>query len=152
MAVFRIGRTTALPAPECWRRVTDWEAHGAGVPATSVSVRGPLPVGEGSTVVARTGLGDRLGFDDPMEIVRWSPPSPGRAGVCRLEKRGRVVTGWAWIEVHPTWSGSVVLWVEGLRVRGVPGLLDPLVARAGRAVFGRALDRLLASPRQPAPD
>ncbi|MEW2554018.1 SRPBCC family protein [Streptomyces zhihengii] len=143
MAVFRIGRTTGLPAAECWQRVTDWPAHSAGVPLTSVSVTTPGPVGTGTVFVARTGAG-RAGFDDPMEIVRWEPPAPDRAGVCRLEKRGRVVTGWAEIEVHPAAAGSVVLWTEELRVRGLPRALDPLLTRAGRIVFGRALDGLLS--------
>lgn len=143
MAVFRIGRTTGLAAPESWRRVTDWPAHSAGVPLTSVSVTTPGPVGAGTVFVARTGAGP-VGFDDPMEIVRWEPPAPGRPGVCRLEKRGRTVTGWAEIEVRPAAGGSVVLWVEDLRVRGLPRALDPLLARAGRIVFGRTLDGLLS--------
>ncbi|TXS44736.1 SRPBCC family protein [Streptomyces sp. t39] len=143
MAVFRIGRTTELAAAECWRRVTDWPAHSAGVPLTSVSVTTPGPVGVGTVFVARTAAGPAA-FDDPMEIVRWEPPAPGRAGACRLEKRGRTVTGWAEIEVRAVGTGSVVLWVEDLRVRGLPRALDPLLAHAGRLVFGRTLDGLLA--------
>lgn len=143
MAVFRIGRTTELTAAECWRRVTDWPAHAAGVPLTSVSVTTPGPAGVGTVFVARTGAGG-LGFDDPMEVVRWEPPAAGRPGVCRLEKRGRVVTGWAEIEVRPSAAGSVVLWVEDLRVRGLPRAADPLLASAGRVVFGAALDGLLS--------
>ncbi|MDQ0841162.1 SRPBCC family protein [Streptomyces sp. V1I6] len=142
MSTFRIGRFTALSAAECWLKVTDWPAHGAAVPLTAVTVSGPGPAGVGTTVVARSGAG-RFGFDDPMEIVEWEPPSAGRRGRCRLEKRGRVVTGWAEIEVHGTDSGSVVLWVEELRLPLLPRLLDRLVARAGRLVFARALDELL---------
>ncbi|MFF3290487.1 SRPBCC family protein [Streptomyces sp. NPDC003023] len=142
MSVFRIGRTTGLDAGECWLRVTDWPAHAAGVPLTAVVVRSPSPTGVGTVFTARSTLGP-LGFDDPMEVVVWEPPSAGRAGRCRLEKRGRVITGWAEIEVHARDAGSVVLWVEELRIRFVPGALDPLVARVGRRVFGRALDGLL---------
>lgn len=78
-----------------------------------------------------------------MEVVRWEPPAGGRPGRCRLEKRGSVITGWAEIEVLPEGPGAVVVWVEELRIRFLPRLLDPLVARAGRLVFGRALDGLL---------
>ncbi|MEW2632888.1 SRPBCC family protein [Streptomyces sp. NPDC048389] len=142
MAVFRLGRTTELPARECWLRVTDWPAHAAQVPFTAVEVASGPPAGVGTVFVARSALG-RFGFDDPMEVVEWRPPSPGRPGRCRLEKRGRVITGWAEIEVHGTRSGSVVLWVEELRFPLLPSALDPLVARVGRRVFGRALDGIL---------
>ncbi|MFP1624652.1 SRPBCC family protein [Streptomyces sp. 5K101] len=143
MALFRIGRTTALPAATCWRRVTDWQAHAASVPLTSVSVRGGGPTGVGTVFVARSGVG-RLGFDDPMEVVRWEPPVGGRPGRCRLVKRGRLITGWAEIEVRAVGTGSAVVWVEELRIAVLPGLLDGLVGRVGRLAFGRALDGLLA--------
>ncbi|MEU1282330.1 SRPBCC family protein [Streptomyces sp. NPDC005805] len=147
MTVFRIGRRTGLEPGECWRRVTDWEAHAAGVPFTRVTVVTEGPAGVGTVFVARSGA-EAFGFDDPMEIVRWDPPAGGGPGVCRLEKRGRAVTGWAEIEVRPVpGGGSVVLWVEELSVRGVPALLDPLVTRVGRVVFGRALDGLLSGRR-----
>lgn len=142
MAVFRIERFTPLPAAEAWRRVTDWERHGASVPFTSVTVPTGLPTRAGTVFVARTGLGP-LGFDDPMEVVRWTPPAAGRAGLCRLEKRGSVVRGRASIDVCPTGSGSHVIWVEEIRVALLPRWGDPVVASAGRRVFGRVLSALL---------
>lgn len=145
MAVFRIERFTPLPAAESWRRVTDWERHAAHVPLTGVSVPGRQPTGVGTVFVARTGMGP-LGFDDPMEVVRWTPPEAGRAGLCRLEKRGSVVRGRASIDVYPTDSGSHVVWVEEVRVRLVPSWGDPLLAGAGRRAFGRVLDGLLGTP------
>ncbi|MFE8916238.1 SRPBCC family protein [Streptomyces globisporus] len=145
MAVFRIERFSPLPAAEAWRRVTDWERHAAQVPLTAISVPTGLPSQLGTVFVARTGLGP-LTFDDPMEVVRWTPPAGGRAGVCRLEKRGAVVLGRASIDVLPTDSGSHVVWVEELRVRLVPRWGDPLLASAGRRMFGKVLDALLASP------
>ncbi|MEU5659228.1 SRPBCC family protein [Streptomyces sp. NPDC047737] len=142
MAVFRIERFTSLPAAEAWRRVTDWERHGSTVPFTSVTVPTGLPTRTGTVFVARTGLGP-LGFDDPMEVVRWTPPAAGRAGLCELRKRGSVVRGRASIDVRPTGSGSHVIWVEEVRVRLLPGWGDPLLASAGRRVFGRVLTVLL---------
>ncbi|MFJ8648522.1 SRPBCC family protein [Streptomyces sp. NPDC093546] len=144
MAVFRIERWAPLDAAEAWRRVTDWPAHGARVPLTRVTVVPDGPTHGGSRINARTGVG-RFGFDDPMEVVRWEPPGPGRAvGLCRLEKRGRVVTGWAEIAVHAaTDRRTRVTWTEDLRVRGLPRACDGLLARAGRLVFGRALAGLL---------
>lgn len=142
MALFRIDRRTPLAPAEAWRRLTDWERHGDGVPLTRVTVRTPAPVDVGTVFVARTGLGP-LGFDDPMEIVRWEPPTGERPGRCRLEKLGRAVTGWAEIEVGAAGSGAYLVWREDLRVRGLPHALDALTARAGRVVFGRALNVLL---------
>ncbi|MFJ8884888.1 SRPBCC family protein [Streptomyces sp. NPDC102402] len=142
MAVFRIERFTPLPAAEAWRRVTDWERHGGAVPFTSVTVRTGPPTRAGTVFVARTAVGP-LGFDDPMEVVRWTPPAAGRAGVCRLEKRGPVVRGRASIDIRPTDSGSHVVWVEELRVRLLPRLFDPLLASAGRRLFSRELGVLL---------
>ncbi|MER6101643.1 SRPBCC family protein [Streptomyces sp. NPDC001832] len=142
MAVFRIERFTSLPAAESWRRVTDWERHAAHVPLTTITVPTGLPTGIGTVFVARTGVGP-LGFDDPMEVVRWTPPAAGRAGLCRLEKRGSTVLGRASIEVYPTDSGSHVVWVEELTVRLLPRWADPLLTGAGRRVFGRVLDGML---------
>ncbi|MGJ7417464.1 SRPBCC family protein [Streptomyces cinereoruber] len=143
MSPFRVERTVPLAPEEAWRRLTDWPAHGRLVPLTRTRVLTPGPNGAGTRFTARTGIG-RLSFDDPMEVVRWDPPTAGRPGACRLEKHGRVVRGWALIEVTEAPGGGCrVLWTEELTVRGVPRALDPVLARAGRAVFGRALDGLL---------
>ncbi|MGW7434124.1 SRPBCC family protein [Streptomyces sp. NPDC054861] len=147
MSAFRIERVTALPAPEAWRRLTDWPAHGARVPLTRTHVLTPGPPGVGTRFVARTGIGG-LAFDDPMEVVRWEPPTGpearDRPGVCALEKRGRLVLGRARIEVYALPSGgSRAVWTEELRVRAVPRALDPVLALAGRRMFGRVLDGLL---------
>ncbi|MET7313200.1 MULTISPECIES: SRPBCC family protein [unclassified Streptomyces] len=148
MAVFRIERFTPLPAAESWRRVTDWEQHAAHVPLTRISVPTGLPTGIGTVFVARTGVGP-LGFDDPMEVVRWTPPAAGRAGLCRLEKRGSVVLGRASIDVYPAECGSHVVWVEELHIRLLPQCGDSLISRAGRRIFRRVLDGLLDSPVRP---
>ncbi|MCK8680783.1 SRPBCC family protein [Streptomyces lichenis] len=146
MSLFRISRTTPLPPAEVWRRLTDWPAHGAQVPLTRTRVLTPGPSGPGTRFTARTGIGP-VGIDDPMEVVRWEPPGegPGASGICRLEKRGRVVTGWAEFELRAEPDGSTrVWWTERIGVRGVPRVAGPLLGGAGKLVFGRALDKLLA--------
>lgn len=147
VTAFRIDRAVPLSADEAWRRLTDWPAHADQVPLTRISVLTPGPTRTGTVFVARTALGRRAGFDDPMEVVVWEPPTPGGAGRCRLEKRGRVVTGWAEIQVREEGGVTWARWVEELRFGPLPASLDPLAgpltARAGRAVFGRAVDRLL---------
>ena len=131
MALFEIVREVRLPPEESWQRLTDWEQHGRHVPLTRI-----VPTDTG--FIARTGFW-RLTFDDPMDIVEWREPS-----FCRLEKRGRVVTGWAEVLVEPRDAGSRVTWREDLHVRGVPHALDGLTRAISTRVFSRVIDRLLA--------
>ncbi|MEG3626845.1 SRPBCC family protein [Streptomyces poriticola] len=146
MVTFSLERTAPLPLDETWRRITRWQRHGATVPLTRVTVTTPPPSGPGTVIVARTGLGP-LGFDDPMEVTLWQPPREDERGLCRLAKRGRVIRGWAELEVRPGPGGrSRVLWREELDVRGLPAPLDGVVGRSGRFVFGRELNHLLRQP------
>ncbi|GGR69105.1 hypothetical protein GCM10010269_04820 [Streptomyces humidus] len=146
MALFQLERTVPLSPDDAWRRLTRWSRHGDVVPLTRVTVLTPPPDHEGTVFVARSGLGP-LAFDDRMELTVWQPPADDAPGRCRLEKRGRVVLGWAEIEVRPQPDGRTrVIWREELDVRLLPSLLDPLLGAAARAVFGRAADRLLRTP------
>ncbi|MFE3021293.1 SRPBCC family protein [Streptomyces sp. NPDC059256] len=142
MASFRLTRAVTLPIDEVWRRVTDWRAHAARMPLTRVSDMTGGPTRVGSAFTVRSAVGP-VGIDDPMEVVEWQPPEGNAAGRYRLEKRGRVVRGWAEVEVLGRGSGTVVVWTEELRIAWVPGFLDRMVARVGRMVFGRALNGLL---------
>ncbi|MER6981607.1 SRPBCC family protein [Streptomyces carpinensis] len=143
MVIFSLERTPPLPPDETWRRLTQWHRHADVVPLTRITVVTPAPTREGTRFVARTGVGP-LGFDDPMEVTTWCPPAEGEPGRCRLEKRGRVIRGWAEIEVRPGPGGRTrVQWREELRIRFLPALFDPLLERTARAVFGRAVNRLL---------
>ncbi|RNF81328.1 SRPBCC family protein [Streptomyces botrytidirepellens] len=142
MALFLIERPSPHPAEETWRRLTQWQRHGRYVPLSSVALRSEGPTRVGSVVVARTGVG-RAGFEDPMEVVRWEPPGEGRPGLCRLEKRGSVVLGWAEIEVWADGERSRAVWREEARVARLPRALDAPTAWAGRLVFGRVLRGLL---------
>ncbi|MGN9757948.1 SRPBCC family protein [Streptomyces sp. SD31] len=146
MVTFLLERTVPLPLDEAWRRLTEWPRHGEVVPLTRVTVTTPPPTRVGSRFVARSGIGP-LAFDDPMEVTTWEPPGENAPGLCRLEKRGKVVTGWAEIEVRPGPGGRArVVWREELRVRPLPGLFDGVLERAARYVFGRAVNRLLRQP------
>ncbi|MEV7027308.1 SRPBCC family protein, partial [Kitasatospora sp. NPDC093558] len=51
------------------------------------------------------------------------------------------------LRVRALGAGSEAVWVEELRIAGLPRLFDPMVAAAGRIVFGRVLDHLLAAGR-----
>jgi hypothetical protein len=124
-----ITRYVPLSQREAFSRLTNWMRHGEVVPLTSVRLTD-------TGFVARTSLGP-VGFDDPMEIVAWDPPR-----FCRLEKRGRVIRGWAEISVWPTASGSKVMWREMAHATGVPRILSGVERAAGRTLFGRLLDGL----------
>lgn len=131
MALIEIVREVDLKPDEAWRRVTDWPAHGQFVPLTKVTLTS-------TGFLARTGIGP-LGFDDPMDVVTWEQPS-----LCRLEKRGRMVKGWAELTIEPHNSGSRVTWREEIRVWGVPRLFDGLTRLASARLFSRVVDGLLA--------
>lgn len=115
---------------EVFARLTDWERHGEAVPLTRIRRTK-------TGFVARTALGP-VGFDDVMDVVAWDPPRS-----CRIEKRGRVVKGWAEVHVHPTPHGSRVVWREVAHTVGVPRFAARLEEAAGRRLFGRVVDHLL---------
>lgn len=131
MALFEIVREVGLPPDEAWQRLTDWDQHAQHVPLTRM-------IRTDRGFIARTGVW-RLAFDDPMEIVEWREPA-----FCRLEKRGRVVTGWAEVLVEARPTGSRVTWREDLRVRGLPRAFDGITRAVSARVFSRVIDRLLA--------
>ena len=143
MVVISIVRRTQLSAEEAWVRLTDWERHGEFIPLTRVSSAEPLQDRAGSAFVARTSLGP-FGFDDPMEVTFWQPPTAGNAGVCRVVKRGRIVLGWAALAVTPTRAGSTVSWQEAVSYRLVGDLFALPNRIVGRKLFGRLVDGLLA--------
>ncbi|MGW0210733.1 SRPBCC family protein [Streptomyces sp. NPDC003233] len=143
MPTFSFERTAPLALDEAWRRLTQWPRHADVVPLTRITLLTPPPTRVGTRFVARSGIGP-LAFDDLMEVTLWCPPADGEAGLCRLEKRGRVILGWAEIEVRPGPGGrSRVVWREEVRLRFLPSALDGLVERTARTVFGRAVNRLL---------
>ncbi|MEO6606331.1 MAG: SRPBCC family protein [Aeromicrobium sp.] len=131
MALIEIVREVDLNPVEAWRRVTDWPAHGRFVPLTKVTMTS-------TGFLARTGIGP-IGFNDPMDVVTWDEPT-----FCRLEKRGRLVKGWAELAIEPHNGGSRVTWREEIRVWGVPRLLDGLTRWASARLFSRVVDGLLA--------
>lgn len=132
MALIEIVREVPLQPSEAWSRLTDWQRHGDFVPLTSITLTG-------NGFVARTGVGP-LAFDDPMEIVTWVDHS-----FCRLEKRGRLVTGWAELTVEAHGTGSRVVWREDIHVTGTPRFADGLTRASSKRLFARVIDGLLAT-------
>jgi carbon monoxide dehydrogenase subunit G len=130
VGAFEVVREVPMEPAEVFARLTDWERHGEAVPLTRIRRTE-------SGFVARTGVGP-LGFDDVMDVVAWDPPRS-----CRIEKRGRVVKGWAEVHVEPTPHGSRVVWREVAHTVGVPRFAARLEEAAGRRLFGRVVDHLL---------
>jgi hypothetical protein len=137
MSGFTVTQQTRLAPEQAWSRLVDWPRHGAYVPLTTIAVRPGAP-GVGAVFVARTGLG-RFGFDDPMQVVEWEPPK-----FCRIEKRGRVMRGWAELSVLPTGDGSIVTWREEAVPARLPRFAGSLADAAGRRLFTRVLRGLLS--------
>jgi uncharacterized protein YndB with AHSA1/START domain len=135
----------ASPA-RVWELVTDWPAQSRWIPLTDVVIDRPGTEGTtglGVRFTGRTRLGP-LGFDDPMEVTEWQPPSGDGHGRCRVRKLGPWLTGWAEIDVRPESGGSRVEWIEEVRARWTPRIADPVIAALGSAFFGWVLRKMAA--------
>ncbi|UER55028.1 SRPBCC family protein [Kineosporiaceae bacterium SCSIO 59966] len=149
MATVVLRRDVPAPAGRVWQVATDWPRHGASVPFTDVVVTHDAG-GTGTRFTGRTRLGPWT-VDDPMEVVLWRPPTdadavqPGRPGRCVVEKRGRVVLGWAALDVLPLGPRRCrMVWTEDVEIAPTAwtGWAAPAVRLASRAVFGALLRRL----------
>lgn len=151
MATVVLRRDVPAPAGTVWQVATDWPRHGESVPFTDVVVTHDAG-GTGTRFTGRTRLGP-LAVDDPMEVVLWRPPthadadadSTGRPGRCVVEKRGRVVLGWAALDVVPVGPGRCRMeWTEDVEIAPAAwtGWAAPVVRLGSRVVFGALLRRL----------
>lgn len=143
MATFEVVRHTNLGVDDVWRRLTDWERHGEFIPLTSVRLTGVIRDEVGASFVARTAVGP-LHFDDVMEVTAWLPPINGGEGFCRIDKRGRLVLGWAELTLTPSAEGTTIRWVEEARFRYAGPIGDAVNRATGPRVFGRLVDGLLS--------
>lgn len=154
MAVTLIRIVGARP-PAVWAAVTDFTAHANAVPLTTIRQETGEP-GEGWRFVARTALGP-LHVDDPMRITYWSPlgaqdePEVGRFEIVKL---GRVLAGWAQVEVAPgpTPNSTRLTWREEIDLAPLPVLTRPRLTRrvadvATGHLFDRAIDHFSAAAR-----
>lgn len=111
MAISEVHHVVNLEVESTFNILADFARH--RVPLTRVrSVDGGF--------IARTAIGP-IGFDDPMTITAWEPPHR-----LRIEKTGKVLAGWAEIEVVPAGPGSAIMWREEIR----PAFLPVFVSQA----------------------
>ena len=140
--MIRVRATQQMPASaeRTWALLTDWSAHSRWIPATVVSVVEDSG-GVGTRFVGRSALGP-LGFDDPMTVTVFDPPTATSSGRCEIVKTGSVVLGTAGFTVSATSPNSCsVTWWEDVEV--APASLtrwaDPISARLATYGFARVL-------------
>lgn len=141
--MFTVAETSPEPVEAVWARVSDLVGHASGVPLQTVT-SDPGEPGLGWSFTPRTAVGP-IGFDDPMVVTVWDPPRR-----LRVEKRGRVLAGWADITLTALPQGGTrVSWQEEVVPAhvGVARRTRPLFDAAGTVVFGRALRRMLRDGR-----
>jgi uncharacterized protein YndB with AHSA1/START domain len=145
VAAIEVRRNVPTSIASVWATVTDFGAYGRWIPLTSMRVDDP-PVRLGWGFAGKTGLGP-LGFLDTMLIIRWEPPADGR-GRFAIRKTGRVLRGWADVELHSTGGGDAgtdIVWREEIVPRPeavgrrLAVVLDPITER----LFATALDGML---------
>lgn len=153
MAPVRTDIIVAATPRQAWELVTDWTSHSRWIPLTTVTIDSDSPVqaGPSTRFTGRTSLGrllgalgERIGFDDPMEVTDWQPPDERGNGRCRVVKQGPWLTGWAEVRVGPAGGGTRVSWLEDVRTRWVPRFSDPLVSAVGSALFSHVLRKMAA--------
>lgn len=127
---------------EALRRVLDLRAHSRLIPLTTVTpALSARELAVGSRFVGRTAVGP-VGFDDPMRIEELSFLPDAEA---RISKQGRVIRGDVRVRATPSPTGSLVRWEQSVHLPWLPGLLQPMAARALQFGYRRVLVRLLAA-------
>ena len=127
-----------------WDVVTDFAADGQWMPLTRMRTDEGTPR-PGWGFAGVSGLGP-LAFSDSMLVTEWAPPREAGHGRFRVVKTGRLLGGWAQVDVEPHGSGSRLLWREDVVVRPLPfkRLFAPALARVSARLYGRAVDAMLA--------
>jgi hypothetical protein len=120
-----------------WDVVTDWRRQGEWMPMTDVRVSAGEPMGVGSRLSARSGVGP-ASFVDPMVIDVWSPPHR-----CEVVHLGKVVTGRGVFTVEELPGGrSRFTWREELDSVGIRRVIDRAGLPPTRVLVNVALNRL----------
>lgn len=142
----------AAPVAVLWEVLMDLPATTEQVPLTT-GTGDPGPVRLGWSFTARTGLGP-MHFDDEMVVTGLTPPRDGAAGRVRIVKTGRLLAGWAEIEVRRDGSdddssgdGSQLVWREEVGPRAAPLAAltpGPLQDRSTRELLRRMVADVVA--------
>ena len=130
------GRDLDVSQREAWDAFVDWDRQREWMIGTRVRTTRNAGRGVGAGIVGRTALGP-FGFDDPMTIVTWDPPT-----LCAVRHDGRLVRGTGDFRVVDIGDGrSCLLWSEHLTLPFGP------LGRAGwrvvRPIAQRIMERSL---------
>lgn len=139
MGTFEVVRTVHADRDRVFAVVADLRAHGDYIPLTTID-GDQGAIGPGWRFTGRTGVGP-LVLVDRMEVTRWEP---GRG--FRIDKRGPALDGWAELHLSPDGPDTRLVWRERIVVRpaAVGRLLGPILDPANKALFGAAVDRMVA--------
>lgn len=130
MSEFLLRVETDLTPTRAWERIWDLGRQSAVIPLTDVRLdQSATLLEEGAVFSGRTSLGP-FGFDDPMRVTTWSPPTTTEGGVATVVKTGPVVGGRIEVRVGPLGHGAVVQWRQGLALPWLPRRLRWLEATA----------------------
>lgn len=147
-----ICRRVAAHPDRVWAAVSDFAAHAALVPFTTILAE---PGEEGAPragwrFITYSRLGPLL-LADRMRLTRWEPPTDDGVARFHAQKVGPVLGGWAAAQVQGDRASGLtaVTWEEHIRLRRpLPRPLDRLVGRiadvSAKVLFGWVLDRILA--------
>lgn len=143
MGTFEVVRTVRADRDRVFAVVADFRSHGDYIPLTRITADAG-PIGPGWRFVGRTGVA-RLRLVDRMEVTRWEPGLG-----FRIDKRGPVLEGWAELHLSDDGPDTRLVWRERIVVRpaSVGRLLGPLLDPGNKAVFGVAVDRMVARAEQ----
>ena len=149
MAVVDLVRRSPAPPAVVWDVVTDFAAYGQWMPLTRMRTDAGRPR-PGWGFAGVSGLGP-LSFSDSMLVTEWAPPTEGDGpghghGRFRVVKTGRLLGGWAQVDVEPDGAGSRLVWREDVVVRPLPfkRFFEPVLDRVSGWLYGRAVDAMLA--------
>ena len=143
MAAIRFEVRTSFDASprRVWDEMIDWKGHEAWIPATRVEVPDGDATAVGAEFTAYTGYRP-LVLEDRMRVARCEWDDASTTGDCEVEKLGPMLRGRAGFTVKPEGAGCVVVWLEDVTVRHVPGFAAPIVAMLGAAGFKLGMRKL----------
>ncbi|NYF98502.1 SRPBCC family protein [Janibacter cremeus] len=145
-ADFVVRVDTPLTPGQAWERVWDLDRHTEVIPLTTVTLQPPATrLALDAHFCGRTAVGP-VGFDDPMRVVLWEPPTTG-SGRAVVAKAGSVIGGRIEVTFVPVAGrGTRITWHQHVELPWLPSPLSWLERPAARLTalgYRMVLGRLL---------
>jgi hypothetical protein len=144
MSALHLVRETSAPPTVVWSVLSDFAAYGSWMPLTRMRLD-PGEPRPGWGFAGVSGIGP-VAFADSMVVTEWVTPQEGTGARFRVLKTGRVLGGWAQVQVLPRGAGTRVVWDQDLTLPLLPRWrpVDAALGRAAGWLYARALDAMLA--------